>query len=94
MNSQCVSAVLDLKSAADDNMTWTKGEVLGKGAYGIVSDAILTIKVTLKHVECTNTMNRSIFFLSLILLDFLPGVLWPDQPRPADSCEAGEPAHL
>lgn len=94
MNSQCVSAVLDLRSAADDNMTWTKGEVLGKGAYGIVSDVTLTIKVTLRHVECTNTVYRSIFFLSLTLLDLLPGVLWPDQPRPADSCEAGEPAHL
>lgn len=56
MNSRCMSAVLDLKSSADDNMTWTKGEVLGKGAYGIVSDAILAIKVTFKHVEQTHTM--------------------------------------
>lgn len=53
MNSQCMHAVLAKKSAADDNMTWTKGEVLGKGAYGIVSYVFLSIKVTLKHVEST-----------------------------------------
>lgn len=45
MNSQCMSAVLHLKSAADDNMTWTKGEVLGKGAYGVVSGFMHTIKI-------------------------------------------------
>lgn len=44
MNLQGMSTVLDKKSVADDNITWTKGEVLGKGAYGIVSDAILRIK--------------------------------------------------
>lgn len=29
---------------ADDAITWTKGEVLGKGAYGIVSTAGHVIK--------------------------------------------------
>lgn len=29
---------------ADDTITWTKGEVLGKGAYGIVSILILDLK--------------------------------------------------
>lgn len=54
MNSQCMAAVLDLKSGANDNMTWTKGEVLGKGAYGIVSNAKPTIKVSFEHFACTD----------------------------------------
>lgn len=77
MNSQCMAAVLDLKSAADDNMTWTKGEVLGKGAYGIVSVVMPTVKVTFKPVKCIDTMHRGLFFLRRTLLD-LTGILWPD----------------
>lgn len=73
-----MSAALDLKSVADGNMTWTKGEVLGKGAYGIVSDVIMTVKVTFKHVECTATKYGGIFYLRRKPFVFLPGILWPD----------------
>lgn len=47
---KCSAAVLGSELAVYDNITWTKGEVLGKGAYGIVSVAIQTNKVTLKPV--------------------------------------------
>lgn len=36
INSTCGAAVLGSGLAVDDTITWTKGEVLGKGAYGVV----------------------------------------------------------
>lgn len=39
-NSTDSAALLGCGLAVDDTITWTKGEVLGRGAYGTVSTLI------------------------------------------------------
>ncbi len=44
-----------------------------------------------EHTAADNDVHLN---MAITTAFFLPGVLWPDQSGPADSCEAGEPGCL
>lgn len=66
INSTISAAVFGSALAAGDSITWTKGEILGRGAYGIVRMLIYnTANEIFRHNGITRYVKCSLDLLTI-----------------------------